>query len=80
MKLELDAMKTQIVLNSFAAPSFEVLPVILPSPPSNTSKAAGKSWREWMARLARRPRPAHRLPGAVMGVRLSVCRRLHPSN
>jgi hypothetical protein len=70
-------MKTQIVVSSFSAASFEVLPWIVPQSPGMTPELEGGDVIDWLAGLARRQRPARRLPGATLGVTLRTHRVLH---
>jgi len=73
-------MKTQIVLSSFTAASFEVLPDVIPWSPGLTHEPEGGDLIDWLAGLARRQRPARRLPGSTPGVRLQTHRVLHHPN
>jgi len=65
-------MKTQIVLSSFSAASFEVLPGIIPQSPEMTPELEGGDVIDLRVRLTRRERPARRLPSSTPGVRLQT--------
>jgi hypothetical protein len=73
-------MKTQIILSSFDAAAFPVLPVVIPGPPERAAESSEPILIDWLAGLPRRCRPARRLPSSSSDIKLGVGRTLYRTN